>query len=95
MRSVYVKDVGQCLVSKDLYEATGFEKEVGAKAIQRLVPDKYKTRFGDAQVDLEGVDNSVHTQPNTFFFLLRCKRDEASRSWSGLWKPFYQESFEN
>ena len=68
VRSVYVKDVGQCLVSEDLYEATGFEKEDGAKAIQRLVPEKYKTRFGDAQIDLEGVDNSVHTQPNTLFF---------------------------
>ena len=63
----------------------GYEKKDGAKAIQRLVPKKYKTRLGDAQVDLEGVDNSVHTQPNTlslkepglYCFLLRCKRDDA------------------
>ena len=34
VRSVYVKDVGQCLVPKGLYEATRFEKEDGAKAIQ-------------------------------------------------------------
>ena len=69
VRSVYVKDVGQCLVPKGLYEATGFEKEDEAKAIQWLFPEKYKTRFGDAQIDLEGVDNSAHTQPNTFFFV--------------------------
>ena len=61
VRSVYVKDVGQCLVSKDVYEAIGYGKEDGVKAIQRLVPEKYNIRFGDAQVDLEGVDNSVHT----------------------------------
>ena len=86
VRSVYVKDVGQCLVSKDVYEAIGHEEEDGAKAIQRLVPEKHKIRFGDAQVDLkEGVDDSVHTQPNTmllkepglYCFLLRCKRTEA------------------
>ena len=26
VRSVYVRDVGQCLVSKDVYEAVGYEK---------------------------------------------------------------------
>ena len=26
VRSVYVKDVGQCVVSKDVYEAIGYEK---------------------------------------------------------------------
>ena len=85
VRSVYIKDVGQCLVSKDVYETIGYDKEDGVKAIQRFVPEKYKIRFGDAQVDLEGMDNSVHTQPNTillkeprlYCFLLRCKRDEA------------------
>ena len=85
VRFVYVKDVGQCLVSKDVYEAIGYGKEDGVKAIQRFVPEKYKIRFGDAQVDLECVDNSVHTQPNTtllkepdlYCFLLRCKRIEA------------------
>ena len=47
-RSVYAKDVGQCLVSKDVYEAIGYEKEDGIKAIQRLVPETYKIRSGDA-----------------------------------------------
>ena len=85
VRSVYVKDLGQCLVLKDVYEAIGYDKENGVKVIQWLVPEKYKIRFGDAQADLEeGVDNSFHTQPNTmllkerglYCFLLRCKRDE-------------------
>ena len=65
VRSGYVKDVGQCLISKDIYEASGYEREDGAKAIQRLVPEKYEIQLGDAQVDLDGVNNSVHTQPNT------------------------------
>ena len=71
MRSVSVKDAGQSLVSKNVYDEV--------KAIRRLVPEKYKIRFGDALVDLEGVDDSVHTQPNTmllkkpalYCFLLR------------------------
>ena len=77
--------MGQCLVSKDVYEATGCGKEDGAKKIQRLVFEKYKIQLGDTQADLEGVDNSVLTQPSTlllkepdlYCFLLRCKRDEA------------------
>ena len=85
MRSVYVKILGQCFVSKDDNVVIGYEKEDGVKAIQRLVPEEYKIRFGDAQVDLEDVNNSVHTQPNTlllkepglYSFLLRYKRDQA------------------
>ena len=34
VRSAYVKDVGQCLVSKDIHEAIGYDKENGVKAIQ-------------------------------------------------------------
>ena len=33
LKSVYVKDVGQCLVLKDVYEAIGYEKEDRVKAI--------------------------------------------------------------
>ena len=56
-RSVYVKDVGKCLVSKDVYEAVGYEEEDGIKAIQRLVPKKYKLRFGEAMIDMKGAGN--------------------------------------
>ena len=34
VRSVSVKGVGQCLVSKDVYETIGYEKEDRVKAIQ-------------------------------------------------------------
>ena len=34
VRSAYVKDVGQCLVSKDIYEAIGYDNKNGVKAIQ-------------------------------------------------------------
>ena len=73
-------------MSKDIYKAIGYKNEDGVKAIQQLVPEKHKIQFGNNQVDLEeGVDNSVHTQPNTmllkepglYCFLLRCKRIEA------------------
>ena len=36
VRSVYVKDVGQCLVLKDVYEAIGYDKENGVKAIHAI-----------------------------------------------------------
>ena len=85
VRSVYVKHVGQCFVSKNVYEAIGYGKEDGVKAIQRLVPEKYNIRFGDAIIDMKEVDNSVHLHPDTmllkepglYCFLLRCNRDEA------------------
>ena len=35
------------LVSRDVYIAIGYEEENGRKAIQNLVPSKYKLRFGD------------------------------------------------
>ena len=84
VRTVYVKDVRQCLVTKNVYEAIENQKEDGAKAIQRLVPEKYKTQLDNVQVDLESVDNAAHTQPNTLllkdpdlnWFLLRCNRGE-------------------
>ena len=85
VRSVYVIDAGQCLVSKDVCEVIEYDKKNGVKAIQQLVVKKYKIRLGNAHVDLEeGVDNSFHTQPNTmllkeprlYCFLLRCKKDE-------------------
>ena len=85
VRSVYVKGEGECLVAADVYHAVGYEKETGLKALQRLVPEKYKVRLGNACVDLKGVDKFVHTQPNTillkepglYCFLLRCGKDEA------------------
>ena len=85
VRSVYAKGVGQCVVSKDVYEAIRYGKEDGVKAIQRLVPDKYKIRSGNAMINMKEVDNSVHLHPDTillkkpglYCFLLRSKRDEA------------------
>ena len=75
VRSVHVKDVVQCLVSKDVYEAIGYEKEDGVKAMQRLVPEKYKTRLGDARPN-----TLLLREPGLYCFLLRCKRDKAEPS---------------
>ena len=85
VRSVHVKDVGQYLVSKDVYEAIEYEKEDEVKVMKRLVPDKYKIQLGDAQVGLECVNHSVYTQLNTillkepglYCFLLCCKKPKA------------------
>ena len=52
MRSVYVKNVGECLVSRDVYEAVGYDMENGKKTVQSLVSEKYKLRYGDVKFTL-------------------------------------------
>ena len=42
--------------------AIRYEEESGKKAIQNLVPNKYKLRFGDAVIDMKGVDIHVHRE---------------------------------
>ena len=46
IRAVHV-DGEEYLLSRDVYKAIGYEEENGKKAIQNLVPNKYKLRFGD------------------------------------------------
>ena len=55
VRTVHVKGTGECLVASDVWRAIGYDRKAGVQAIQRLVPEKYKMRLGDACVDLEGV----------------------------------------
>ena len=53
--------------------------------MQRLIPEKYKMRLGDAVIDMKEVDINIHLHPDTlllkepglYCFLLRCKRHEA------------------
>ena len=85
VRSVYVKDVGQCLVSRDVYKAVGYDMENGKKAIQNLVPEKYKLRYGDVEFTLNQQeeisplhrDTVLLKEAGLYCFLLRCKRIEA------------------
>ena len=59
IRSMHVKGE-ESLVSRDVYKAIGYEEENNKKAIQNLVPSKYKLRFGDAVIDMKGVDIRLH-----------------------------------
>lgn len=85
VRSVHVQEVGQCLVSSDIYKLLGYNQESGMQAIRRLVPQRYRMRLGDVQNTFEGAINIDSTQPNTillkepgvYCFLLRCKKDKA------------------
>ena len=61
----YIKDVGQCLISQDVYTAMGYEKENGIITMQRLVPEKYKIRLGNAMIDMKGVGKDIHYHPDT------------------------------
>ena len=84
VQSVYVKGE-ECLVSRDVYMAIGYEEENGKKAIQNLVPSKYKLLIGGVKPSLnqgEDIfllqkDTALLKEPRLYCFLLRCKRDEA------------------
>ena len=62
----------------------GYEEENSKKAIQNLVPSKYKLRFGDVKPSLNQggdifplhKDTVLLKEPDLHCFLLRCKRDE-------------------
>ena len=84
VQSVHVNGE-ECLVSRDVYKAIGYEEENGKKAIQNLVPGKYKLCFGDANPSPSQGENifPLHKdtvllkKPGLYCFLLRCKRNEA------------------
>ena len=83
IRAFYIKDVGQCFVGIDVSKAVGYDKENGVKAMQGLVPGKYKMRLGDAMIDMKGL--GIHLQPNTILltehclklFLMHCRKPKA------------------
>ena len=85
VRSVHLKDV---------YEAIGYGKENDKKAIQSIVPGKYKLRFGDAKSSLKKREEMFPLHPDTvllrepglYCFLLRCKKPKA--------KPFMEWDLE-
>ena len=58
------KAVGTSNTLSDVYKVVGYSRKAGVKAIQQLVPDKYKMRLGDVKTDLQGVLKSEYTQPN-------------------------------
>ena len=84
VQSLHVK-VEECFMSRDVYMTFGYEEENGKKAIQNLVPSKYKLRFGDVKPSLnhgEAIfslhkDTALLKEPGLYCFLLRCKKDEA------------------
>ena len=73
------------IVASGVYKVVGYSRKPGVKALQRLVPDKYKMQLRDINIDLDKVDKSVHLHPDTvllkevgiYCFLLRCNKTEA------------------
>ena len=78
VRSVHVNGE-ECLISRDVYEAVGYDEQSGVQAIQRIVPKKYRLRFGDLLVKNDQLHH--HTvllkEAGLYCFLLRCKKPEA------------------
>ena len=85
IRAFYIKDVGQFLISQDVYTVMGYDKENGVKAMQQLVREKYKMRLGDIMIGMKEVDKNVHLhpdkvllkEPGLYCFCLTCIKDEA------------------
>ena len=83
IRAFYIKDVGQCFISQAVYTAVGSDKENRVKAMQRLVPGKYKMRLGDVMIGMKGL--GIRLQPNMVLltghglklFLMRCHKPKA------------------
>ena len=77
--------VGTSNTLSDVYKAVGYSRKAGVKAIQQLVPKKYRMRLGDVKIDFQGIPKSEYTQPNTvllkeagvYCFLLRCNKVKA------------------
>ena len=71
-RAVHVNGE-DCLISQDLYTAVGYVKENGAKTIQRIVPEKYNMRLGDAVIDMKEVEENIDMvllkEPGFYCFL--------------------------
>ena len=59
------KVVGRSNTLSDVYKVVDYSRKAGVKALQRLVPRKYKMRLGDVNIDLQGVLKSVHLHPDT------------------------------
>ena len=82
IRSVHIKGK-ECLVSRDVYKAIGYEEESSKKAIQNLVPNEYKMRFGDAVIDMKEVDICLHrdtvllTEHGLKLLLIRCTKSKS------------------
>ena len=78
VRSVYVSGE-ECLLSRDVYEAIGYDEQSGVQAIQRHVPRKYRLRFGDLLVKNDQLHHNtvLLKEVGLYCFLLRCKRPRA------------------
>ena len=84
IRAVHVNGE-ECLVSRDVYKATGYQEENGKKAIQNLVPNKCMLRFGDVKPSLNTnkVEICLHrdtvllTGNDLKLFLMRCRKPKA------------------
>ena len=86
VRSLYIKNIGECLVASDVYRAVGYKHNSnGKRAIQTYVPDEYKIHLRHVPFGLEKGINTGAPHPDTislkepglYCFLLRCGKEEA------------------
>ena len=77
VRSVYVKDVGQCLVSKDVYEAIGYEKEEESRQYSGLFLKNIRSSLATPRLIWRCIQFCPHPT----------KHHITGRAWT-LWRSF-------
>ena len=65
VRSIYIDGEGHCIVASDVYKVVSYSRKAEVKAIQRLVPEKYRMRLADVKIDFQGILKYGYIQPNT------------------------------
>ena len=78
IRTVHVPGLGKCLVGIDVSRVIGYtDGNNGRRAIQRHVPEKYKIRLGDVEIDTTQPNMVLLARHGLKLFLMRCRNPKA------------------
>ena len=73
IRTVHVQDLGKCPVGIDVSRANGYtDDNSGRRSMQRPVPEKYKIRVGDVEIDTTQPNMVLLTGHDLKLFFMRC-----------------------
>ena len=78
IRTMHVPGMGKSAVGIDVSRAIGYtDDNNGRRAIQRHVPEKYKIRLGDVEIDTNQPNMVLLTGHGLKLFLMRCHNPKA------------------
>ena len=78
IKTMHVPGLRKCPVGIDVSRAIEYvDDNNGRRAIQRLVPEKYKIPLGDAEIDMTQPNMVLLTKHGLKLFLMRCRKPKA------------------